>query len=52
MEIAVELLNKAASILDPLLRDFTSTNETRLKKIANDVEDSDGWWNRHIYDRF
>lgn len=50
MGIAIDLLNKAASISDPLLRDFTPSNEERLKGIANEVDDSDSWWDQHIND--
>lgn len=50
VEMVSDVLNKASKYTDPILRDFTSSAEERLISIANDVEDSDSWWERHIYD--
>lgn len=50
MGIIIDLLNKVVSYQDPLLRDFTPTNEERLKRIASEIEESDDWWDRYISD--
>ena len=52
MSVIVKGLSKLGNINNPLVRDFTTSAEKRLKQIANDVDDSDDWFDTNITDRF
>lgn len=52
MGLIADGLKKINSITDPLCRNFTTSEEERLVKIANDVDDSDDWFAQNVTDRF